>query len=90
MTTTLSKFYVYTTYPRQEFEQDVTDYIEILNRLSQNSYNNIHDYYWWLLLEFNEEYDTICKNIRTSLENYVDGKNLIINIDGDNDRFKDS
>ena len=41
MTTTLSKFYIYTTHPRQAFEQDVSDYIDILNTISQNSYNNI-------------------------------------------------
>ena len=87
MTTTLSKFYVYTTYPRQEMEQEATKQIEILNRLSTNYYDNIliiiGGSYW----EFNREYDIICKNLRMSLENYVDGKNLIINIDGDNDKL---
>ena len=88
MTTTLSKFYVYTTYPKQEMEQETGEQIELLNRLSQNSYDNIliiiGGSYW----EFNEEYDIICKNLRMSLENYVDGKNLIINIDGDKDKLK--
>ena len=88
METTLSKFYVYTTYPKQEMEQEADEQIEILNRLSQNSYDNIliiiGGSYW----EFNKEYDIICKNLRMSLENYVDGKNLIINIDGDNDKLE--
>mgnify|MGYP001230264426 CR=1 FL=1 len=87
MTTTLSKFYIYTTHPRQAFEQDVSDYIDILNTISQNSYNNIMIIIGGSYWNYNQKYDIICKNIRTSLENYGDGKNLIVNIDGDNDRF---
>ena len=87
MTTTLSKFYIYTSHPRQEMEQDVSDYIDILNCISKNSYDNlmiiIGGSYW----NYNPEYDLKCKNLRMSLEKYVEGQNLIINIDGDNDRF---
>tara|TARA_Y100000590_G_scaffold80432_1_gene89312 strand:+ start:2463 stop:3188 length:726 start_codon:yes stop_codon:yes gene_type:complete len=87
MTSTLSKFYIYTTYPRQEFEQDVSNEINILDSISQNSYDNIMIIIGGAYWNYNPKYDTICKNIRMSLENYVDKKNLIINIDGDKDRF---
>lgn len=87
MTTTLSKFYIYTTHPRQEFEQDVSNYIDILNTISQNSYDNIMIIIGGSYWNYNPEYDLKCKNLRMSLEKYVEGKNLIINIDGDNDKF---
>ena len=87
MTTSLSKFYVYTTYPKQEMEQDVSDHIDILNTISQNSYDNILIIIGGSCWNYNLEYDSKCKKLRMSLQNYVEGKNLIINIDGDNDKF---
>jgi hypothetical protein len=87
MTSTLSKFYVYTTRPRQEFEQDVSDYINTINDIIKNHYDNIMIIIGGSYWNYDPKYDIICKNMRLSLENYVNGKNLIINIDGDIDRF---
>lgn len=87
MNTLISKFNIYTTYPIQEFQQDVTDYIKILNDINKNEYDNIliiiGGSYW----NHNKKYDIQCKNLRMSLENNIEGKNLIINIDGDIDHL---
>jgi hypothetical protein len=87
MTTTLSKFYIYTSRPRQEMEQSVSNYINILNCISKNSYDNIMIIIGGSYWNYNPEYDLKCKNLRMSLEKYVEGRNLIINIDGNNDKF---
>lgn len=91
MSTTLSKFYIYTTHPLQEFEQSPDNSIQILDNITSNTnnnYDNILIIIGGSCWNHNQKYDIICKNVRMSLENYVDGKNLIINIDGVTDKLK--
>jgi hypothetical protein len=83
-----SKFYIYTTQPIQEFEQDVTKYITTIQELSKNKYDNILIIIGGSLWDHKQNYDSICNDIRLSLQKYKKGNNLIINIDGNNDKFE--
>lgn len=88
MNLNLSKFYIYTSHPLQEFEQDTEICINTLRDISKNNYDNILIIIGGSLWNYNDEYDILCKNLRLSLQNYAKGKNLIINLDGDVDNFK--
>ena len=82
-----SKYFNYTTFPIQESLQCTDDYTQKLLELKDNNFNNILIIIGGSYHNEKYEYDEICKNMRLLLENYVDGNNLIINIDGEIDKL---
>lgn len=83
-----SSYYNYTSIPLVEIQQDVTNQINILNMISKDDYDNIMIIIGGSYWNYDKKFNMICKNMRYSLQNYKDGNNLIINIDGDDDLMK--
>jgi hypothetical protein len=83
-----SSYYNYTSIPFIEIQQDVANQINILKMISKDDYDNIMIIIGGSYWDYDKKFNIICKEIRYSLQNYKEGNNLIINIDGDDDLMK--